>query len=513
MALPKDPRQKMINFMYLVLTAMLALNVSAEILNAFDIVNNSINTSNTSIDNKNEVTYKQFAKLMTTDAAKVGPLNEKANKVKALSAAAHTYIENLKKEIITASGGLDEKGEIKGKDNLDAATRIMENQKKGPELQKQLADLRQQLLAVINPKDKAAFEANLPLRVNDPELKGPVKKSWTTYHFNMVPSIAAVTILGKFQNDIKNSEAMIIDKLLKEVSEDDFVFDKLEAFVSLNSKNFTTGQELEAKVVMGAYSSTVNPTIVINGQRVEAEAGKATYRIPVGAIGDHTISGVVELVKPNGEKVTSPFSETYKVGASATSISADKMNVLYVALQNPISITAAGVPAEKIQASISGVPGASISKRGAGEFVVTVGGTGKAVISVSAEVDGKVKTLDSKEFRVKNIPDPAMKVGFAKGPVMKAADFKAQGGLRADLEDFLFDGVRYAVVGYRMGIEPKGREYVEGDANSEYWPKDAGIQNAIRNLKPGDQVYFDNIKVKGPDGRVRAMQNINFKIN
>ncbi|AWO01721.1 hypothetical protein DLD77_08415 [Chitinophaga alhagiae] len=512
MALPKDPRQKMINFMYLVLTAMLALNVSAEILNAFDIVNNSINTSNTSIDNKNEVTYRQFAKLMTTDAAKVGPLNEKANKVKSLSAAAHTYINSLKDEIIKASGGLDDKGEIKGKDNLDAATRIMENQKKGPQLEEQLTQLREQLLAVINPKDRKAFEANLPLKIETPEQKGPVKKNWTAYHFNMVPSIAAITILGKFQNDIKNSESMIIDKLLKEVSEDDFTFDKLEAFVSLNSKNFTSGQELEAKVVMGAYSSTVNPTIIINGQQVQAEAGKATYRMPVGAIGEHTISGIVELVKPNGQKVQSPFTETYKVGASATSISADKMNVLYIGLSNPISITAAGVPAEKIQASISG-GGGSISKRGPGEFSVTVGSTGKAVISVSAEVDGKVKTLDSKEFRVKNIPDPIMKVGFSKGPAMKAADFKAQGGLRADLEDFLFDGVRYAVVSYRMGIEPRGREYVEGEANSEYWPKDAGVQSALRVLKPGDQVYFDNIKVKGPDGRVRSMQNINFKIN
>ncbi|MGX5818371.1 type IX secretion system motor protein PorM/GldM [Chitinophaga lutea] len=513
MALPKDPRQKMINFMYLVLTAMLALNVSAEILNAFDIVNNSINTSNTSIDSKNAVTYKQFAKLMTSDAAKVGPLNAKANQVKALSAAAYTYIEDLKKDIIKESGGLNEKGEIKSKDNLDATTRVMENQKKGPQLQKQLSDLRSQLLSIINPKDRDAFATNLPLKVDDPEApKGGVKKSWTTYHFNMVPTIAAVTILGKFQNDIKNSEAMIIDKLLKEVSEDDFTFDKLDAFVSLNSKNFTPGQELKATIVMGAYSSTVNPTIVVNGQPVSASAGKGEYVLKVGELGEHTISGTVQLTKPNGQVVTSPFTETYRVGAAATSISADKMNVLYQALQNPISISAAGVPAEKIQASISGA-GGQITKKGPGEFVVTVSGTGRATINVTAEVDGQVKSFGSKEFRVKMVPDPQMKVGLAKGPSMKAAEFKAQAGLRADLEDFVFDGVKYDVVGYRMGIEPKGREYVEGEANSAYWPKDAGIQAAIRSLKAGDVVYFDNIKVKGPDGRVRTMQNISFRIN
>lgn len=513
MALPKDPRQKMINFMYLVLTAMLALNVSAEILNAFDIVNNSITTSNTSIDAKNKVTYRMFEEQMKNDAAKVGPYKAKADQVKKLSADAYAYINALKDSIIKASDGLNEKGEIKGKDNLDAPTRIMENQKNGPALQKRLLDVRNQMLALIDAKDRAAFSQNLPLRVDEPEQKGPVKKTWTTYHFNMVPSIAAVTLLSKFQNDIKNSEAMIIDKLLSEVSEKDFKFDQLEAFVSLNSKNFTSGQELEAKVVMGAYSSTVNPTIVINGQPIEAKNGMGVYRVPVGAIGEHAISGTVELIKPNGEKVTRNFTENYKVGASATSISADKMNVIYAALQNPISISAAGVPAEKIVASVSG-GGASISKRGPGEFIVTASQPGtKAVITVSAEIDGQMKKLDAKEFRVKMVPDPTMKVGVSKGPTMKVAEFKAQQGLRADLEDFVFDGVRYSVVGYRMAIDSRGREYVEGEASSEYWPKSAEITNAIRTLKSGDLIYFENIRVKGPDNKVRSMQNISFKLN
>lgn len=512
MALPKDPRQKMINFMYLVLTAMLALNVSAEILNAFDIVNNSIINSNASIGNKNDVTYKQFTKLMTSDPVGVGPRKEKAEQVKKLSADAYAYIEALKDSIITASGGKDDAGEISNKGDTEAPTRIMENEKKGPALQKQLNDLRTQMLSLINPKDRNDFAANLPLRVDEPEQKGVVKKNWTTYHFNGIPAVAVVTLLSKFQNDIKNSEAMIIDKLLKEVSEDNFSFDQLDAIVSLNSKNFTPGQKLKATVVMGAYSSTINPTIVINGSSVTASNGRGEYSLDVNNIGEHKIAGTVQLTKPNGEVVTRNFEETYKVGAAATSISADKMNVMYVALQNPISITAAGVPAEKVNATITGC-GGQITKKGAGEFVVTVNSTGKATVTVSAEVDGQVKTLASKEFRVKNVPDPSIKVGLTKGPTMKAAEFKVQQGLRADLEDFVFDGVRYAVVGYRMGIESRNRPYAEGDASSEMWPANPELQGAIRGIKPGDQVYFDNIKVKGPDGRVRSMPNVNFKIN
>src|SRR5690606_27561016 len=127
------------------------------------------------------------------------------------------------------------------------------------------------------------------------------------------------------------------------------------------------------------------------------------------------------------------------------------------------------------------------TSRGNGEFVVTVSSTGKAVINVTAEIDGKVENLGSKEFRVKNVPDPSIKVGLTKGPTMKAAEFKVQQGLRADLEDFVFDGVRYAVVGYRMGIESRSRPYAEGDATSELWPNNPELQGAIRGIKPGDQ--------------------------
>jgi gliding motility-associated protein GldM len=511
MALPKDPRQKMINIMYLVLTAMLALNVSAEILNAFNIVNNSINTSNTSITAKNDVTYLQFAKQMDIDAAKAGPFKLKADEVKKLSSEMYVYLDTLKETIVRESGGRNEFGDVTHKDNLDAPTRVMENRKQGPELEKKLTELRTKLLSLVDPKEKAAFEKSFPLHVEIGKSNGNEhggKKTWTSYHFNMVPTIAAVTILSKFQNDVKNSESLIIDYLFKRIGDQDFKFDKIRPFVSLNSKNLMEGQTLTAQIAVGAYSSTVNPEIVVNGSSVTAAEGLGTYTMPVSGIGEKTISGTVTLKKPNGEAETYNFSEPYSVGASTTSISADKMNVLYIGLQNPISVSAGGVPAEKVSAGISA---GSMSKTGAGTYSVVVSSPGKATISVSANLDGKVKTLGSKEFRIKYIPDPILKVGMSRGPAMKAAEFKVQGGLRADLEDFLFDGVRYEVVSYRVGIEAKGKDYVEGEANSAYFPN--SVMGAIRSLRPGDQVYFDNVRVKGPDGRVRDMSNINFKIN
>jgi gliding motility-associated protein GldM len=502
----------MINIMYLVLTAMLALNVSAEILNAFNIVNNSIITSNTSITDKNNITYAQFDEQMKSDAAKTKPFKDKADEVKKLSAEMFIYLDTLKETIIRESGGRNEYGDVKSKDNLDAPTRVMENRKQGPELEKRLTALRAQLLTFVDPKTKTAFEKTLPLHVEIGKSNGgehgPKNKTWTQYHFNMVPTIAAVTILSKFQNDIKNSESLIIDDLLKQVSLKDFKFDKIRPFVSLNSKNLMEGQTLTAQIAVGAYSSTVNPEIMVNGSAVTASEGLGTYTMPVSGIGEKTISGTVTLKDPTGEAKSYPFSETYSVGASTTSISADKMNVLYIGLQNPISVSAGGVPAEKVSASISG---GNLSRTGTGQYSVTVNTPGKATISVSADIDGKVKVLGSKEFRIKYVPDPVLKVGLSKGPSMKAAEFKVQGGLRADLEDFLFDGVRYDIVSYRVGIDAKGKDYVEGDANSAYFP--SSVMGAIRSLRPGDMVYFDNVRVKGPDGKVRDMSNINFKIN
>jgi gliding motility-associated protein GldM len=511
MSLPKDPRQKMVNIMYLVLTAMLALNVSAEILNAFNIVNDSIVNSNGLITEKNGLTYGAFEANMKTDAEKTGPLKAKAEEVKAMSQEMFVFIDTLKATIIRESGGYDEHGDIKGKSDQDAPTRVMENRKQGPELEKRLTELRNKYLSYFDAKERAEKEKSLPLKIMIGERKGghsPAKKTWTSYHFEMVPTIAAVTLLSKFQNDVKNSEAEVIDDLLKQIHANDFTFDKIRPFVSLNSKNLMEGQTLTANIAVGAYSTTVNPEIVVNGQTITAQEGLGTYTMPVSGIGEKSISGTVRLKKPNGQLEEYPFTESYSVGASTTSISADKMNVLYIGLQNPISVSAGGVPAEAINATISG---GSIVKKATGEYMVTVSSPGKAVVTVSAMIDGKVKTLGSKEFRIKYIPDPVLKVGLSKGPSMKAAEFKVQGGLRADLEDFVFDGVKYDVVSYRIGIQPRTGDYVEGDANSAYFP--SSVMGSIRSMKPGDQVFFDNVRVKGPDGKVRDMSNINFKIN
>jgi gliding motility-associated protein GldM len=219
------PRQKMINMMYLVLTALLALNVSQEVLNAFKIVNDGLKTSNSSLKGKNELIYEQFA-AQAADVPKAKELYPIAMEVKQISKQIFDDIEQYKKQIIDGSKGINpESGDIVQRDNIDVTTRIfVENGgKKGKDLYKKLADARAKFMKILADNKLS----NVPISLNpDDVLKGKkkdvVSKGWEFAAFNHVPSTAAVTILSKFQNDVIASEGAVIDELFKGITAKSF---------------------------------------------------------------------------------------------------------------------------------------------------------------------------------------------------------------------------------------------------------------------------------------------------
>ncbi|GAA4301154.1 gliding motility protein GldM [Compostibacter hankyongensis] len=500
----------MINLMYIVLTAMLALNVSAEILNAFKTVNESIGRSNTSITDKNNIIYQQFAKQMEVDPQRTAPLKKAAETVKKQSADMYNYIETLKEEIIRESGGRDADSQIAKIDNLDAASRVMENRKRGPELQRRLEQFREALLKnYTDPAQRQMAEKTFPLTIEMPAKTQ--KKTWTQAHFDMVPTIAAVTILSKFQNDVKNAEAQVIDDLYKRINAQQFTFDTYTPLVSASSGYVMNGQAYEAKIMLGAYSSTVNPTITVNGQPVPVENGVGTYKINASGIGEHTYNVAVALKEQSGQEKTFTTSGTYMVGASSVSVSADKMNVLIAGLDNPVSVAAAGVQVESVSASITG---GSLSKTGAGHYVARVPASliGKNVqINVSANIGGATKNMGAMTFRVGRLPDPVPEVGGSNGGQMSAAAFRVQKGVAATLKDFYFDA-KFVVTSFRMGFSGTGfPDYLEKVSGSAYFTSD--MQQLMSRCRPGTRVYIDDIRAKGPDGLTRKLPSINFRLN
>src|SRR6185503_195736 len=290
MSLPKEPRQKMINMMYLVLTALLALNVSVEVLNAFKTVNHSIEGSNKVVTAKNNQTYKAFADALadgkTTEKAK--PWVPRAYEAQKLSGDLCKYLEDLKDQLIEQSSPQVKDGKKEFSDgNLDAATRIMDTKGEGPKLYKSLADYKTKLLNLLDPanypdqpdnikedlrRDKARFEKELPLDLSIPEseagnaLSGNIPKDWTIRYFHMTPTIAGLTILSKFQSDVKNSESQVIDYLFKKIGEVKVVFDQFQPLIGTNATYLMPGDELEVKAGIGAFSAAAKPIITINGQ-------------------------------------------------------------------------------------------------------------------------------------------------------------------------------------------------------------------------------------------------------
>ncbi len=530
MSMPKEPRQKMINMMYIVLTALLALNVSAEILNAFKTVNTSIGKSNEVITEKNDLTYKSFADKVNDPQTRANALKwaPKAQEAKKLSGELYTEIDNLKLKLKQASGlEVTKNGEESYRESdLDAPIRLFGNEGQGKILYDDLKKYKQQLLDILNPADfadqpliqkdliktKSDFTRQLPLDLAVPKSQsgnastGDSTKDWVTNYFHMTPTIAALTILSKFQNDIKNSESQMIDYLHKQIGEVKVVYDKFEAFAGTNSTYLMPGDELDVTAGIGAFSAQAKPDIFINGIKQALNTdGVAEYKTKVDAAGEKSVEVKIQYTKPDGTLALVTKNIKYTVGLpSGASIFLEKMNVVYIGVENPMTISGGSVGREKVHVSFNS-PGASISNTGGDHYVVKPTTPGLAKIIINA--NGK-----NFEFpiRVKNLPLPAGFIGSKKGGSISSAEFKAIGGLIARLEDSDFEAP-FKVVSYKLGAIGGGiPQYTEASNENNRWSGNAAT--IVSRSTPGTNIFFDQIRVVGPDGKQREIAPMVFSL-
>ena len=494
MALPKEPRQKMINVMYLVLTAILALNVSAEILTAFKTVDKSLQNSNANLTVANSTLYKSLEEKLadpkTAELAKIWQPNaEKAHK---LADDMNSYIDGLKHELkVGANLVMKEKDgkqvEDFKEDNLDASTRLFETNGKGPELEERLKTFKQAMLD-IHPEIKTQFEKTLPVDFEPPLGMEGTKKSFTSAYFHMTPTVAALTMLSKFQNNIKNAENQVTTFCHNKIGEVKVRFDKFGVLVGQSSNYVMPGQEVEITAGVGAYSAAAAPQISIGGTSVPTIDGKGTYKVTASGSGEHTVPVVIRYKDQNGVDQTSPAEVKYTVGVpGGAAVMLDKMNVFYIGVDNPITISS-GSGWDKTHVTMTGgtISGAT------GKFTVRVTTIGKAAITVNA--DNKNSQFD---FRVKEIPNPIFKVGPG-GTRMSAGSFKNQSFCRAELENFDFD-VKFSVVSatvYFSGANFSNVQTATLNGNNL-----ASLSALMQRCGPGSAITFDLVKVLGPDGK------------
>jgi gliding motility-associated protein GldM len=515
MALPKEPRQKMINLMYLVLTALLALNVSAEILNAFKTVNRSLTTTNTTINESTGTILKSLTDKMSENETREKAVlwMPRAEQAVNTTKAMYEYIDGLKREIMKrADFDPARKGDSTFKeDNQDIATNLMIKEGKGKELYTKLSKFKQDMIAIGATSANPALKADLETFLKQVDLSLPPSKqgnkTWEDAYFHMVPTMAAITMLSKFQNDIKTAENRTVALFHEQVGKVVVRYDAFAAIVGQSSNYIMPGQEIEITAGVGAFSKAAAPQITINGQGAPLGAeGQAALKIPGGGLGKHSVPVIIQFKDQDGNIKTVNKVVEYTVGQANASIALDKMNVLYVGIANPITVAASGGGDDRISVSISG--GGRLDKTGAGRYNAFVSGGENCTITVS--VDGKV--AGASQFRIRRIPAPTATVGaYASGDNINAGAFKSQAGVAAYIKDFPFD-LKYTVTSYVLSTDSDDGDIVEANVTGNAWGGNAQAQNVLRQVKAGKTVYIDNIRAVGEDGRSFKLPSLVYYI-
>lgn len=514
MALPKEPRQKMINMMYLVLTALLALNVSSEILNAFKTVDRSLMTASGIVEQKNVGIFKSFEKKLAdaTTREKAELWFPKAQKAKQLSDEMYNYLEGLKKDLKKEAGLKIENGvEVYKEDDLDAATRLFvsnppEGKGRGKELYAKLQAYRK-ALEEIDPAIAKEVIPNLPLDLSIPKSNNQAAKNdWAFSYFHMTPTVAGITILSKFQNDVKNSEAQIVEYCHKEIGEVELVYDQFAAIASANATYVMPGEEITINAGVGAFNSASKPSVTVDGAGATPNPdGSFDYKFKPSSTGTKKVT--ISFTKPDGTTASVTKEIKYTVGVpSGLTVSTDKTRVFYQDLDNPLSVTGGGGD-EKVNVNVEG-NGLTFRKVGPGQYIVTPKALGTATVNAT---DGK--NNQRIVIPIKRVPDPLATVGGKAGGPIGANVFRVQKGVAAELRDFVFEGIKYEVVSFTLVCTGKGFEdsgLGVAEVNGPYFNGDA--QALIRRCQAGSTVVIDEIKVKGPGGVRNLDQNISFTL-
>jgi gliding motility-associated protein GldM len=515
MSLPKEPRQKMINIMYLVLTALLALNVSAEILNAFKTVDHSLESATGIIDKKNADLFKSFKRKLDDPVSreKASFWFPRADIAKQSADSMYNYIEAIKKELKVEAGlkKNDLGEEVYKEDDLDAATRLFianppEGKGKGKELFQKLSNFKQRLLS-INDTLTRDIGQNLPLDLTIPKTNNKAGQGdWAYHYFHMTPAIAAITILSKLQNDVRNSEAQVVEYCHKEIGEVEIIYDEFQAFASADTRYVMQGEELTITAGIGAFSKNAQPNISIDGRTVPVKDGSGEYKFVANAPGTFSKKVRINFKKPDGTDSYEEKEVKYTVGTpSGLVVSTDRTRVFYVGLDNPLSVTG-GSGDEKVNLTFSG-SGVSGNKTGPGQYIVTCATPGQASVVAT---DGK--NTQRITIPIKKTPDPLATVGGKAGGAIPVNVFRAQLGVLAELKDFIFEGVKFNVIEYTMIFTGKGFPELEiaEVKGSPYFNDEA--KQYIKQCREGSTIIIDEIKVVGPGGTRKLQQNLSFTL-
>ncbi|MBL4677341.1 MAG: gliding motility protein GldM [Mucilaginibacter sp.] len=500
----ETPRQRMIGILYLVLLGLIALNVPDSLLDAFRNITLSLDKSRANVTTGIDNTYSAFeATKLKEQPERAKPIYAKAKQASAIANELNTYIESLKTKLIEAGGGINpDMNDVAQRDNLDISAHIMIDGKNADVLRQKIDDTREKLIQILPERDRAGV--NFSLNAIDPPKRGDIKKTWQEGNFgDGIPLGATLTTLAKLQADTKNAENEIVKKILGEVDQAVVTLDKFKAVAVAPSSYILAGQPYKAEIYLTAYDSKSNPNITVGGSKIATTDGVGTYTTGTSGEGLRTWTGNISVKQVDGSTKSYPVSGQYMVAKPSAVVSPDKMNVLYIGVPNPLSVSAPGVAKEQIKVSMSG---GSISGSG-GHYTANVSTIGTAKVTVTGE---KGMVLGTSEFRVKRIPDPKAAFAGKSGGNTSAANIRGQDRLFAKLENFEFDA-KFNVTRFTMiVIKPRQDAIINSTNGGEL---SAAMKSALSGVTPGSTVVFKDIVAVGPDGTQRGLDAIVLSAN
>lgn len=511
----QSPRDKMIGMMYLVLTALLALNVSAEVLLAFELFDTSLKKSAINFENKNNAEYSKLNQQYSEIPKKYEKAKKSADIIQAKSQVLVDRIQELKQLVVTTADGPEgDVNNIGMKDDNNIPGQIMILEGRGKVLQTEIETFRSEMIGLI-PLSDTASNRNTIQSILDALSTDPVKdneglmKTWDEVNFNHLPLAGVVAIMSKMQADVRNVESEILGYVTGASDASAFKFNKIEAIVKAPSNYIIQGNKYTAEVFIAASDTTVIPDIFLkNGSKLKVKDGKGQHSVTGTALGVKTWGGVIKLVNPTTKKESVyPFEAEYQVAAPSLVVSPVKMNVFYIGVDNPVAVSVSGVPGNKIFPSITG-SGNTISRSG-NEYVVKVKKQGDVFINVAAELGGERQTMGKKKFRVKTVPSPIAEVGGKSSGSIKKNLLLAQPGVKADLKNFDFD-LTFKITQFTVSAIVKGYERSERSNGARFTSQQLAL---IKGMSGGKKIYIEGIKAKGPDGSTRQLNDIIFKLN
>jgi len=536
----ETPRQKMIGMMYLVLMAMLALNVTREVLNAFAVVNSGLRHTNKNYDEKNQSTYDLFKKANEVDPKKTGPFYQKALIAQQLSKDFCRHIDSIRTHIIAETEGIPWDTafkipliDVQAKEQFDKSTEYLindnaaEDGSKGEahKIKVMIGVYRKKMLALlVNPKDSVDVQVGL-LTPDVFSKSAQAYQNWEIYNFYDSPLAACVVSLTRIQNDIKNAEASVIQNLLSSIDTKSYKVDKIAAEVIPKATYVTLGDSFHAEIFLAASQSTQNPVVTIdsiNGkaiekQNVKTSGGSGYYAEKANSEGPVTFSGTIGIKHPGDNTYDHYFFRSSYIAAKpSVVVSPTEMNVFYIGVPNPIDVSAAGFANSDLQVTCSG---GSLSKTATGYQVTLPAGSKQTInpqtgpfcsISVSGKMpDGSHKSLGPpRQFRIKRVPDPCCYVANKKGDInVTKSELAIATQVQARMDNFDFN-LSYAVTSFEMVVTVNGQT-AQKTSNSNLFTPD--MKNLMGQIGKGSHIIIQNVHVKGPDTRV--IPGVNISVN